>query len=139
MRLRDSRLRKEALESCIWRGHTMKKFKWSRYLYYPENYEKGFSSCINCGREVVVIPFPGPNKIDIGGEAVAVSCDDKPSWDNAPEWANVLHRGQFGYWMWSDKLPYPKRQILASGEKPNSTTWLTEEMRDATIEYRPEV
>lgn len=60
--------KKEALKSCRFRGHKMKRF-----LDY-----KGFSvsSCRLCGREVTVIESPLPNEIDIGGEAVAVYCDE---------------------------------------------------------------
>lgn len=62
------RLKREALESCRFRGHRMKRF-----LDF-----KGFSvsSCRVCDRQVVVVPYPLPNGIDIGGGAVALGCED---------------------------------------------------------------
>jgi hypothetical protein len=62
------RLKREALESCRFRGHKMERF-----LDY-ESY--AVSACKNCCKVVVVIPSPSPNEIDIGGEAVALGCED---------------------------------------------------------------
>ena len=63
------RLRLEALGSCKFRGHNMKRF---------EHYTKGrcCSSCKVCEKAVSVIVKPAPNEIDIGGEAVALHCTD---------------------------------------------------------------
>jgi hypothetical protein len=60
------RLKREALESCRFRGHEMERF-----LDY-----KGLSVsvCKICEMEVAVIPRPSPNGIEIGGEAVALHC-----------------------------------------------------------------
>lgn len=63
------RLRHEAEEACEFRGHVMKRF---------EHYAKGrcLSTCKLCGKAVSVIVKPAPNEIDIGGEAVALQCED---------------------------------------------------------------
>jgi hypothetical protein len=62
------RLKKEALESCDFRGHDMGKFR---------NYDKetARSLCWNCGMYVQVESSPAPNSIDIGGNAVAMTCE----------------------------------------------------------------
>ena len=63
------RLRKEALDACNRRKHKMENFR---------HYTKGrcLSSCKVCGKTVSVISKPAPNEIDIGGEAVALCCED---------------------------------------------------------------
>jgi len=61
------RLRKEALESCKFRGHKMRPFdRTSRHWWYSE--------CHICGKHVLVNDNPTPNGIEISGEAVALSC-----------------------------------------------------------------
>lgn len=64
--LKIERLKREALESCKFRGHKMKPF-----LDYADF---SISSCKNCNKTVMVIPSPPPNGIDISGEAVALGC-----------------------------------------------------------------
>lgn len=65
-----TRLKQEAKESAIFRGHNMTKFR--HYLINGrEHYE---STCKTCERYVVVCLEPTPNEIDIGGTAVALSC-----------------------------------------------------------------
>lgn len=60
-------LRKQALFSCNWRGHDMRRFtRYDDHTYY--------SHCKNCDMQVVIISAPQPNEIDIGGEAVALNC-----------------------------------------------------------------
>ena len=66
------RLRLEALEACKWRGHDMHNF-----VHYPNHGRRTkFSRCRKCGKHVVVNAHPFPNEIDIGGEAVALECED---------------------------------------------------------------
>lgn len=55
-------LRRSALASCKWRGHTMGRFKGN------------LATCKKCGAWVQVLARPLPNEIDIGGPAVAVGC-----------------------------------------------------------------
>jgi len=63
------RLRKEALESCNSRGHTMKPFS--------RKYRNVWTSeCKLCDKGVYVCGNPAPNEIDISGEAVALHCED---------------------------------------------------------------
>ena len=64
-----TRLQNEALESCNFRGHTMKRFK-------RINQTNSVSVCADCGKQVHVNTKPRPNEIEIGGEAVALSCED---------------------------------------------------------------
>ncbi len=66
-------LKKEALESCDFRGHTMNP--WTAHSFYGEQIQ--FCNCIFCGKQVTVNAKPLPNQIDIGGEAVALGCSDE--------------------------------------------------------------
>ena len=66
-------LRKSALASCNNRGHVMGNFK---------NVPNGiggkikYAHCKVCDKQVVIMEQPAPNDIDIGGEAVALDCND---------------------------------------------------------------
>lgn len=64
------RLKKEALESCKFRGHEMGRF-------IGDN-KSAISHCKLCDRSVSVNTNPLPNDIDIGGEAVALCCEGWP-------------------------------------------------------------
>lgn len=33
---------------------------------------------------------------------------NKPTWENAPAWANWLAMDRDGYWFWYENEPYPK-------------------------------
>jgi len=61
------RLRREALESCIYRGHKMRPFS-RQYRHWWD------SECKDCGMAASINDEPAPNDIDIGGEAVALNC-----------------------------------------------------------------
>jgi len=63
------RLKREAMEACTHRGHTM-------YRWHDFNSTNAVSACVYCGKEVQVLTKPRPNEIDIGGEAVALGCND---------------------------------------------------------------
>lgn len=60
-------LRREAIDSSIFRGHELTRFKWATPT-------RGWADCKNCAAWVTVIVNPAPNEIDIGGPAVAVNC-----------------------------------------------------------------
>lgn len=62
------RLKESAMESCKKRGHNMNKFRGSVWS------TKHSSLCKNCLMRAIVNPSPGPNDIEIGGEAVALNC-----------------------------------------------------------------
>jgi len=62
------RLKREALESCRFRGHKMEHFK--NY----GNISKAYSQCKVCLETVAINAYPLPNSIEIGGEAVALYC-----------------------------------------------------------------
>ncbi len=64
------RLRKEALESCKFRGHKMERFE------YSSNKHWALAACQICSKHVSICLFPLPNEIEIGGEAVALGCED---------------------------------------------------------------
>ena len=61
------RLRKEALESCVFRGHKMRSFS-RKYRHWWN------ATCKICGKEVYLNDEPAPNDIEISGEAVALHC-----------------------------------------------------------------
>lgn len=63
------RLRLEALESCRLRGHTMG-------LFQSFDDTQKFAYCLICNKQVVINVHPAPNEIEIGGEAVALGCED---------------------------------------------------------------
>lgn len=69
MRLRD-RLRKDALESCQWRGHEMTRFEWND----NSTSSSGSATCKKCWCTVSVDPNPAQNSIEIWGSAVAINC-----------------------------------------------------------------
>ena len=60
---------KEATEACEWRKHEMGEFvAISPYI--------AVSHCKQCNMQVAVNTNPLPNEINIGGEAVALNCQD---------------------------------------------------------------
>ena len=71
------RLKKEARETCQWRGHKMGKFT---NLTYGEGWHPGprytaIADCERCGMWVEVDTRPRANGIEIGGDAVALNCN----------------------------------------------------------------
>ena len=65
------KLEKEAVEAAEWRGHKLVPFQqheWKRNVCW--------SDCVKCGMGVCVNIRPLPNEIDIGGEAVALNCEE---------------------------------------------------------------
>lgn len=71
-----NRLQREALESCKFRGHDMKKFQHRKNGRMDGGFaELSFSVCKKCGMEVHCDTHPAPNGIDISGEAVALHCE----------------------------------------------------------------
>lgn len=65
-------LKDKALESCEEvRGHDMGEWEDNVTQFRTTSY----STCKNCGRYVQVNTNPSPDGIDIGGDAVAISCD----------------------------------------------------------------
>ena len=65
---RFEKLQAQAFNSTSYRGHTLGI--WWKQL------EKDSQSrtCRTCGMEVVINRAPAPNQINIGGEAVALTC-----------------------------------------------------------------
>ena len=66
------RLKKEAIESCKWRGHKMGRFEHGG----AGRHITALAHCTNpnCDGWVFVDTFPPPDGIDIGGSAVALNC-----------------------------------------------------------------
>jgi len=67
-----TRLKKEALESCNFRGHKMSRF----VDHSPKPTTKAHAYCIFCRKAVVVDTHPLPNEIEISGRAVALGCEE---------------------------------------------------------------
>lgn len=73
------RLIKEAREACEWRHHKMGNFT---RLTYGEGWRNpgprhtAVSGCQVCGKSVMVDTRPPANGIEIGGEALALTCSD---------------------------------------------------------------
>lgn len=69
------RLRQEAKTAATWRGHDMGRFVCvEHYCRVPCAWR---STCRKCGMSVDASTHPAPNGIDIGGEAVALGCEDE--------------------------------------------------------------
>jgi hypothetical protein len=68
------RLRLEALESCRFRGHKMGQF----ITLASRNGQAlvRVAYCTMCNKQVAIDSHPTPNGIEIGGEAVALECED---------------------------------------------------------------
>ena len=72
MKTRD--LRKTARKVAKARNHDLTKFT---HLMGSGWDLASHAQCKKCGMEVSVYPSPAPNGIDIGGNAVAVSCGNQ--------------------------------------------------------------
>ena len=68
MPTRERRLKKEARDSTIWRGHLPGRWE--------ETCGSFISRCRRCGKHAVVDLDPAPNGIDICGQAVALGCKE---------------------------------------------------------------
>ena len=69
--LKEASLRKEAVVAATWRGHAL---KWSA-PWHGEYASVQTGECTHCHAEVTICTRPLPNQIDIGGSAVAISCE----------------------------------------------------------------
>lgn len=67
-----NKLKQEALQSTKFRGHVMNE--WEEGTHTWSDYAR--CECIKCGMDVQVETTPAPNSIDIGGTALALSCED---------------------------------------------------------------
>ena len=50
--------------------------KW-QYAHFTENRARQIGECSKCGKYVVIDTRPEANGIDIGGNALALGCNDK--------------------------------------------------------------
>jgi hypothetical protein len=71
------RLRGEARAAAAWRGHSLARFS----PLLPSTGRGGYSdaACTACGAAVRIDTAPAPNGINVGGDAVAVSCTGRAS------------------------------------------------------------
>lgn len=65
------RLRQEAVEACKYRGHDMGRFHQADFFKTTLRYAR----CRVCGKQVIINSHPAPNEIEIGGRAVALTCE----------------------------------------------------------------
>jgi hypothetical protein len=65
-------LKKDLLAACKFRGHTMKSIGFT----IQGGRIRGGYTCRKCGKWAGYDTNPEPNGIDIGGEAVALGCED---------------------------------------------------------------
>lgn len=66
-------LRLSATESCKFRGHRM---IWSNTDFRRKGRTTQDAQCFDCHMDVRIDTAPPPNGIDIGGQAVALDCDN---------------------------------------------------------------
>jgi len=67
------RLRREATESCKFRGHSI---SWGYSHFDGSSRAQQCGECIHCGKTVVIDTNPAPNGIMVGGSALAIGCED---------------------------------------------------------------
>ena len=67
-----SRLRLEAIESTDFRGHNMSRFEHSG----AAGRRQAVAKCETCGKFAFIEERPAANGIEIGGQAVALGCED---------------------------------------------------------------
>ena len=67
-----SLLKLEAENSCLYRGHNM---KWDRVYKFTIKGSRN-AECKYCGMTVSIKTHPQPNDIDIGGNAVTLTCPE---------------------------------------------------------------
>jgi len=63
-------LRAQALEATSFRGHDLT----FRTPWHGEYASRQIGECVNCGMEVYLDTRPMPNGIELGGEALALTC-----------------------------------------------------------------
>ena len=66
-----NRLKKEATEATDFRGHSLGR--WNSADSYTKS-ESAWNFCGSCGAFVAVNTKPFPNDIEIGGDALALTC-----------------------------------------------------------------
>ena len=79
--LKREALKKEALEACRSRGHTM--YRWHEFTPL-----RIITACVHCGEDVTIIVEPLPNETHIGGPAVAIDC---AGWSGCHQWIRDEH------------------------------------------------
>ena len=67
-----SLLKLEAENSCLYNGHNM---KWDRVYKFTVKGSRN-AECTYCGMAVSIKTHPQPNEIDIGGNAVVLTCPE---------------------------------------------------------------
>ena len=67
-------LKREAREATDWQGHHMRPWELQHRSLHREVWE---SVCGVCRKSVQIDTNPPPNGINIGGEAVALNCQEK--------------------------------------------------------------
>ena len=72
---RFERLKRLARETATYRGHDLSRFLTSYTFGHTER--GAMATCKRCAAYVSVLTHPGPNEIDIGGEAIALNCSGK--------------------------------------------------------------
>lgn len=72
------RLKIDAIESSLFRGHNMSRFELTSKSKGFEIHGRNevWSYCKDCGARVYVNTRPLPNDIEISGTAVAIGCED---------------------------------------------------------------
>lgn len=74
-----ARLRKEALESCKFRGHKMRhSHDELRGMISGRLKHTGTWECTNCKAWMMISTHPYANECEISGYALAVTCGDEP-------------------------------------------------------------
>ena len=66
-------LKRDLLASCKFRGHKMESLG---FVVNPHGRIRGGYTCEKCGKWAGYDTQPEPNGVDIGGEAVALGCND---------------------------------------------------------------
>lgn len=116
---------------------------------FVDTFEKEIRTWLSVGvTEIKEGPFTTLKEFDIvdASEKITESVSEekskyKPSWEQAPNWANWLVLEHDGSWWWFEKKPrfgWHNLQWEKSSDCKSSTAYFTEQTRLESLEERPE-
>lgn len=85
-------LKREAEQACYFRRHTMME-PWEDHDTRDGGREGAHAVCLDCGMTVSVLTKPSPNEIDVGGKAVALTCEPRVVVDFARVYGDWVQQG----------------------------------------------
>ncbi len=105
-----SRLKSDASAAANSRGHDM-----TRFIHHEFKNNTAISHCRNCHMSVTVNTHPAPNEIDIGGEAVALTCQVTPNLGLATYCIKVIPENGKPYFHYIDSMSHDEVESYIQG------------------------